>query len=160
MGKRGPPKIPTALSLVRGNPSRRPPPKNEPKPTVTQPDPPDYLPDEARKEWLRVCPLLADVGLMTEIDVAVLAAYCGAHADLIAAMDKQRGRSTVLRTHNGNWIQSPFVSMIRQARQDMVRFGAELGMSPSARAGMSIEVAPTAGKQSPEQDKTARFFAV
>lgn len=156
--KPGPRKTPTALALVRGNPGRRALPKNEPKPPVARPDAPDFLSDVAKAEWARVCPLLADLGLMTHIDVAVLAAYCSAYSDLLDAMEKQRGRTTVIKTHNGNWVQSPFVSMIRQARLDMIRFGAELGMTPAARAGMSIEIG--SGQDTPgEPDSTDRFFA-
>lgn len=142
MGRRGPPKTPTALTLVKGNPGRRPLPKNEPQPAITRPEPPEHLSETARTEWRRICPLLADLGLMSDIDIAVLAAYCGAYSDLLDATEKQRGRSTVIKTVNGNWMQSPFVSMIRQARLDMIRFAAQLGMTPSARASMSINVPP------------------
>ena len=152
-------KTPTALTLVRGNPGRRKLPVNEPKPPITCPDPPDYLVDVAKVEWHRVCPRLADLGLMSDIDIAVLAAYCGAYGDLVAATENQSGKSTVMKTHNGNWVQSPFVSMIRQSRQDMVRFAAELGMTPSARAGMSIEIGNLGHKATPAADPAARFFA-
>jgi P27 family predicted phage terminase small subunit len=138
--KPGPPKIPTALKLVNGNPGRRPLPKNEPKPPVSCPAPPEWLSDLARAEWMRVGPRLEEVGLMTDIDVGVLAAYCTAWADMVVAIDKQTGKSTVIKTHNGNWIQSPFVSMIRQARADMVRYAAEMGMTPASRAGLDINV--------------------
>lgn len=154
MGRRGPAKTPTVLQLVKGNPGRRPMATNEPKPKVARPDAPDYLSDIAKTEWRRVCPLLADIGLMSEIDVAVLAAYCGAHSDLVESMQKQQGRSTVVKTHNGNWVQSPFVSMIRQARLDMIRFAAQMGMTPASRAGMSMEI----GLPGNEADPASRFF--
>jgi P27 family predicted phage terminase small subunit len=158
MGLRGPPKTPTALKLVAGNPGKRALPKNEPKPPITCPDPPDYLPETAKVEWRRVCPRLAELGLMSDIDIAVLAGYCGCFADLLDATDKQRGRATVLKTHNGNWVQSPFVSMIRQARLDMVRFAAQLGMTPAARAGMDIQIGNPETPGKPAEGSAARFF--
>ena len=132
-------KVPTELKLIRGNPGKRRLPKNEPQPPVTCPQPPEFLSDIAKREWDRVCPRLAEVGLMTDIDVAVLAAYCGAYADLVDATRKQRGRTTV-RLPSGIRRPSPFVSMIRTARADMVRYAAELGMSPAARAGLDVSV--------------------
>ena len=150
--KPGPRKTPTALALVAGNPGRRPLPKNEPKPKVACPPPPEFLGDIARAEWQRVCPRLAEVGLMTNIDVAVLAAYCTAFAEMVEAIGKQAGRTTVVKTHNGNLIQSPFVSMISRARADMVRYASELGMTPSRRAGLDINV----GSEYTEPPKATR----
>ena len=158
MGLRGPPKRPTALTLVAGNPGKRALPKNEPKPPVTCPDPPDYLSEVARTEWRRVCPRLAELGLMSDIDIAVLAGYCGCFSDLLDATEKQKGRATVLKTHNGNYVQSPFVSMIRQARLDMVRFAAQLGMTPAARAGMDIQIGNPDNPAAPGEGTSGRFF--
>lgn len=138
--KPGPPKTPTAIKLVTGNPGRRPLPKNEPKPPVAEPDPPDFLSDIAKTMWRHLCPKLAKVGLMTHIDIGVLTAYCSAWSDLVEATGKQAGKPTAVKTHNGNAVQSPYVSMIRQARLDLVRFAAELGMTPAARAGLDINV--------------------
>lgn len=157
MRKPGPPKTPTALSLVRGNPGKRALPKNEPTPEVSEPDVPEYLPEIAKTEWRRVCPLLAALGLMSAIDLQVLAAYCACCSDEQEAMAKQAGKATVLKTHNGNFVQSPFISMIRQARADKVRYMGELGMTPSSRAGMDISVGSLQAK-AVSADPAARFF--
>ena len=157
MRKPGPPKRPTALALVLGNPGKRALPKNEPKPDVSSPKPPEYLPKIAKAEWRRVCPLLAAIGLMSSIDVHILAAYCACVADEQEAMTMQAGKPTVVTTHNGNFLQSPYISMIRQARADKVRYAYQLGMTPSARAGMDISVGSIQAK-AVANDPASRFF--
>lgn len=158
--KPGPRKTPTALALVRGNPGRRPLPKNEPKPPpLLDHEPPEYLADIAKDEWRRVCPLLAAVGLMSKIDVAVLAAYCGSYAELVEATEKQRGRTTIIQSkRTGNFYQSPFVSMIKTSRADMVRYASELGMTPSARASMDINIGALDPQPQPKPTGTDRYF--
>ena len=68
----------TVLKLVTGNPGRRPLNKQEAKPEVAIPEPPELLErdEHALAEWRRVTPLLADVGLITNLDRAVVAGYC------------------------------------------------------------------------------------
>ena len=55
MGKRGPRKTPTALRLLRGNPSGRKIPANEPAPAPLSEhvQAPDWLDEPARREWDR-----------------------------------------------------------------------------------------------------------
>jgi phage terminase small subunit len=69
---------PTHLKLVQGNPGRRPLNKQEAKPRRTVPTCPGHLNAVARREWRRVVPLLAECGLLTEVDRAPRAAYCQA----------------------------------------------------------------------------------
>ena len=66
----GPPKKPTKLRILEGNPSKRPLPKNEPEPDPTMPECPDWLMDDAKEEWNRVAPELHRIGLRTVGDVA------------------------------------------------------------------------------------------
>jgi hypothetical protein len=41
--------------------------------------------------------------------------------------------------HNGVTMPSPYLRIIRLAAEMIARFGAELGMSPSARAGLAVD---------------------
>ncbi len=146
--KPGPPKTPTALKLVRGvSPNRLP--KNEPKPTSAAPAAPGHLGAEAQAEWQRIVGRLAELGLMSDLDVGALAAYCDSFGDWTVArrafsLIQERFKVTggfVIRTTNGNVMQHPLVGTIRCARADMVRFAAEFGMTPAARAGMDVDPA-------------------
>jgi len=162
--KPGPAKKPTALNLVAGNPGKRRIPKHEPTPPVTRPSPTADLCETGKSEWRRIVDQLADLGLMTNLDVAVLTAYCDAFGEWTTArrafaLIQERNKITggyMVRTPNGSVQIAPLVSIIRAARADMVRYAAELGMTPSARAGMEIDVRAKA--PSTQADPAAAYF--
>ena len=166
MAKMGRPNKPTALKLVQGNPGNRRLPKHEPKPPVSAPPPPPRLNEVAAAEWRRIVDRLAALGLMTDLDVGALTAYCDAFGDWSMARQalstiQERNKIThgfMVRTTNGNVIQAPLVGTIRSARADMVRFAAEFGMTPSARAGMDVNVGSASGDKAPKQAKAANYF--
>lgn len=70
----GPPRKPTALKILQGNPGHQKLPRNEPKPTADFPTRPGWLEPEAKREWMRVCGELHRLGLLTVVDRAALAA--------------------------------------------------------------------------------------
>lgn len=133
---------PTALKLVKGNPGKRALNKREARVQLAQPAPPPFLNDEAKVEWGRVIGTLCAAGLMTELDRAVLAAYCQAYGRWaeaeralarMAAKDEMN-RALMVKTTGGNAIQNPLVGIANKAKADMVRYAVEFGMTPSARA--------------------------
>lgn len=85
---RGRKPIPTDLKRARGNPGKRPLNEDEPKPDKRIPLRPDYLDEEACKEWDRVAPLLAKYGIITELDGPALAGYCQSYSTYSHAMQK------------------------------------------------------------------------
>ncbi|CAB3758544.1 phage terminase small subunit P27 family [Paraburkholderia humisilvae] len=87
---------------------------------------------------------LFDLGLLTRIDRAALAAYCMAYerwvlAERALAKMAERDMLTgglMIKTTNGNAIQNPLVGTANKAMLIMVRFCTEFGMTPAARAGI------------------------
>lgn len=75
---RGRKPIPTEIKRARGNPGKRPLNELEPKPSRGQPPCPAFLDEVGRAEWERVTALLARSNVLSEMDGAVLAAYCQA----------------------------------------------------------------------------------
>ncbi len=68
----GPPKTPTQLRLVRGNPSKRPINKNEPKPPVGIPPTPKHF-DKQGKYWFkRMAEELDAIGVISQLDARAL----------------------------------------------------------------------------------------
>jgi P27 family predicted phage terminase small subunit len=153
---------PTALKLIKGNPGRRPLPKREPKPRRGIPPCPEQLDARARAEWERITPELYAAGILTTIDGAVLAAYCTAYSrymDAEDALDRMRERdrlnhALMIKTKNDNAIQNPLVGVSNRAMMLMLRFAAEFGMTPAARAHI-IEALDSDGN---EPDKAERYF--
>jgi P27 family predicted phage terminase small subunit len=151
---------PTHLKLVTGNPGKRALPAAEAKVAAALPSPPPHLSDEAKVEWDRVAAELFNIGLLSGVDRAALAAYCQAYARwaqaerAIAEMAKrdQLTGGLMIKTSNGNAIQNPLVGTANKAAADMVRYAAEFGMTPSARSRIAAQ--PPAG----EQDPAAAYF--
>ena len=114
----------------------------EPKPDLALPMPPAHLSDEAKVEWGRVSEDLYRLGILTKIDRGPLAAYCQAYGRWVVAervlveMAKRDELTSglMIRTLNGNAIQNPMVGVANKAMADMVRYGAEFGLTPSARS--------------------------
>ena len=144
---------PTGLKLVTGNPGKRALPKKEAKIDLSEPTPPAHLSDDAKVEWGRVCSLLYKVGLMTEADRAALGAYCQAYGRWAQAERMLASKSLLTQTTNGNIIQSPLVGIANKSMGDMVRYAAEFGMTPSARA--RVEATPPHGE---EKNSLTKFF--
>jgi len=161
MATTGPKPKPTALKLVTGNPGKRALPKNEAVVALSEPTPPAFLCDDAKVEWGRVCSALYAAGLMTELDRAALAAYAAAYgrwAQAERAINTMAGKDGInaallIKTKEGNAIQNPLVGIANKARNDVVRFAAEFGMTPSARSRVSATP-----EENEKENKAARYF--
>ena len=44
----------------------------------------------------------------------------------------------VQKTISGNWVQQPLIKISRTAADAIIRFGAEFGLTPSARVRLAI----------------------
>src|SRR6187402_1731067 len=78
MGLRGPAPKPSGLRVLEGNPARRPLPTNEPRPLPGEPDMPDYLDVDARKEWKHFVKILLEMRVLTKADGTALGNLCQA----------------------------------------------------------------------------------
>lgn len=134
----GRPPKPTKLKELTGNPGRRPLNKNEPQPNQKRPPCPKHLVGEARKEWNRMAKQLFDLGLLTEVDRAALAAYCQAWARWIEAEEKLRTNGMVVMTDKGYPVLSPYWSVANQSMKQMKSFLTEFGMTPASRSRVTV----------------------
>lgn len=147
MGQRGPQPKPTVLKLIAGNPGKRPLDLGgEVMPEVAVPDIPRHLNAEARKEWKRVTVELAQLGLISKLDRAALALYCQAwgqmvlleeslNADVRLCVEKGGDISHAMSftTAKGYQGQSVKVQLINSLREQVNRYLAAFGLSPSSR---------------------------
>ena len=124
---------PTALRRARGNPGKRGYNKAEPQPPKELPDCPPHLSDVARAEWDRVAETLHDIGVLTTIDRAALAAYCQAYGRWVEAEEQMKKTPAMLKTPSGYVQQSPWLSVANKQLELMGRYMTELGMTPAAR---------------------------
>ena len=141
---RGRPPKPTALKILEGNPGKRPLNTDEPKPKSGAPKCPSFLSPEAKKEWRRIVRALADIDLLTSVDMAVLAAYCQSYSRWMQAEKilETEGLTYVYTNKKGeeNVIARPEVRISQESLKLMRAYGSEIGLSPSSRG--RIKVAP------------------
>jgi P27 family predicted phage terminase small subunit len=114
------------------------------------PEAPGFLSEEAKAEWARVVPQLRVLGLLTELDIAPLAAYCASFARWVAAErilatlaaeDPETQGFTVKGTL-GCPMVNPMLKIARASAQDMLRYAAEFGFSPAARTRIQAGISP------------------
>ncbi len=144
MGQRGPRPLPNNVHKMRGNPSK----KSFGEllggvhPLVEIPSCPAHLQAEAKKEYKRVSVELKELGLISKIDRAALAAYCTAWAETVQcekkiaelnASDKKGEAGLIGYTPNGYQQMSVWVQIRNRAYERMGKFMTEFGMSPSSR---------------------------
>ncbi len=133
---------PTKLKILEGNPGRRPLNENEPNPLPIAPKCPDWLLDEAKKEWNRLAPELEILGLLTIIDKIAFAGLCQSYAKWKAAEEFIKKNGTTYRipkTDKSGKVVSvyiasfPEVAIANQSLNQIKAFAAEFGLTPSSR---------------------------
>lgn len=160
MGARGPKPKPAALKLLAGNPGKRPigAPQRGRRVTKGAPDRPAELTGEAAAEWDRLAPELDVAGLLAVTDRGILAAYCLAYADMLAARDaiNRDGRTikTPVQTSKGKVIghkitEHPAARMLERASMRVAKLAEQLGLTASSRQRLEGEgpAEPPAGNR-------------
>jgi P27 family predicted phage terminase small subunit len=131
---RGRKPVPTHLKAITGNAGKRPLNAEEPRPELNVPECPIQLGPIARGEWDRLSKELVTLRLLTNLDRAALAAYCGAYALWVEAMDAIQKYGTMVKSPSGYPMQSPYVSVANRQAELMMRFAAEFGFTPASRS--------------------------
>jgi P27 family predicted phage terminase small subunit len=160
VGLRGTKPKPTAMKERAGT-LRKHRQKDEPKPDVEVPPFPSWASSGAAKFWKEISQHLFTNGLLTRLDQTALALLCEALAEYCeckeiveeASRTDQMGMKYVTCTDKGNIIQHPAVGVMNKAWGKVVKLLVQFGMTPSARAGLSIANAKT------EDDVISRLIA-
>jgi len=142
---------PTALKKLNGNPGKRALNDKEPKPESAIPSCPAHVVGVGRVEWNRVTKELKKLNLITKVDRAALAAYCTAYKDYVDAEHALKKEGVVIISEKGGAYQNPWMPIKKRSMDQMVKFGAEFGLTPSSRARLRVET-PT------EEDEMANFL--
>ncbi len=141
MGRRGPPKTPSGVKLAQGEtrPSRI----NylEPTPRRAPPVMPPDMDDAAQAVWQRVLAEMASSETIFAADTDVLRCYCEAVSQYQTAMRMLVSSSPLVRgARSGDLVKNPLHQIVRESRDAVRLFARELGLSPSARAGLNVEL--------------------
>jgi P27 family predicted phage terminase small subunit len=133
---------PTKLKALEGNRGKRPLNENEPQPpavTITNAKPPAFLDATARIEWNRQVPQLIHLGILTSLDLSMFAAYCESFSTYIDALARIKKLGKVVIGSRGTLTKNPYLRIAREAKQDMLRFAQEYGITPGSRTRLHVE---------------------
>ncbi|WP_458725659.1 phage terminase small subunit P27 family [Pseudomonas mandelii] len=161
----GRPALPAVVHLINGNRSK----KNrgdllreqsQPVMPVEAPPMPDWLDEDARREWERVVPDLVTLGLISKMDMQVMAQYCEAVSDYRRWTLKIQELNESLSSSTKGDVQTyrtgaQDLSIWRKLRNDAERrandAGGKFGFSPMARR--SLKPAAPQGELFPNDQK-------
>jgi P27 family predicted phage terminase small subunit len=156
---RGRKPMPTALKVVMGNPGKRPLNHLEPKPGNAVPTCPAHLQPTAKAEWKRLAKQLHQLGVLTELDRSVLAAYCQAYGRWAEAERKLKETPVLLRTPAGYVQPSPWLAISNKSVELMHKFAAELGLSPASRSRVTTKPIGRKPWEYPSNDDDDEYFS-
>jgi P27 family predicted phage terminase small subunit len=125
---------PTRLKVLTGNPGKRPLNATEPRPEPVVPECPQELSEAARREWNRLAPELAKLRIVTILDRAALAAYCGAYALWAEANEAIQKYGAMIKSPSGYPVQSPYIAIANRQTEIMIRIASEFGFTPASRS--------------------------
>ena len=126
--------LPTHLKLVKGTARPHRLNKDEPRPSVAQPEAPAHLDERAKAKFVAMAEMLARHGVMTELDAGALARYAVIWCRWIDAEAEIKRRGPVVKTEGGNVIQNPFLAVANKCLLQMAQIENEFGLTPSSRS--------------------------
>jgi P27 family predicted phage terminase small subunit len=154
MGRRGPPKKPTQLRILQGNPGKRSLNTDEPKPPRAQAsEPPADLDAAAQEIWIENVPRLEALGLLSVLDLATFWRYCDLRSKFKKAkdfLDKNGFCYAIYHEQTEGEIaahakprlkymaQFPQVNIYSQLSKEITRLEQNFGMTPASRAGLNV----------------------
>ena len=129
---------PTRLKVLTGNPGKRPLNKSEPRPPPSAPECPPELGPAAQREWARLVGDLSALNMITSLDRAALATYCGAYALWAEATEAIQKFGAMVKSPTGYPMQSPYISIANRQAEIMMRIASEFGFTPASRSRISV----------------------
>lgn len=103
------------------------------------PECPPELGAAARREWDRLASQLGTLKLLTALDRAALAAYCGAYALWAEATEAIQKFGTMVKAPTGYPMQSPYVAVANRQAEIIMRIASEFGFTPASRGRISTK---------------------
>lgn len=135
---------------LEGNRGHRPLNKSEPKFENAACEVPGDFDETAKKELLRIFPILSGSGILTEADIEALYSYCRLYSTVIMCQRNiKRYRLFRRNKKTGELKVNPAVNVRDKAMQQMRQFMIEFGMTPASRTKLSVE--PPASEADPTE---------
>lgn len=103
------------------------------------PSPPEYLDDIGRAEWAVIVPQLKNSGILSKIDLSIIAIYCNEISTYIECQNQMRKAGTrvmVIKDEAGKIKyaqQVPYQKIANDAMERALKIASEFGMTAAAR---------------------------
>lgn len=124
---------PTNQKRLAGNPGKRALNDNEPEFTkLTKVDAPDWMPALAIGMWETIMPDLLKAEVLTVPDLHNVESFCMAYCRWRQAEQDINENGLTIHTEK-TVIKNPAVTVVNEAKRQMVQFGSLLGLDPSSR---------------------------
>jgi len=124
---------PTKQKQLAGNPGKRALNKNEPDfSRLTDVEPPEWMPEIAQKMWQTLIPDLLANDILTVPDLHNVESFCMAYCRWREAEQDINVNGITIKTEK-TVIKNPSVTVVNEAKRQMVQFGSLLGLDPSSR---------------------------
>ena len=135
----GRPRKPTNIRILEGNRGRRPIPQDEPKPKPRLPRMPAELGAAAKKEWHRTGKALLALGVMTELDGAMLSAFVQPYTQWLEVAEMLNKTGPIIKNQKtGEFRVNPLHRLANELQAQWTRALTEFGMSPSSRSRIHV----------------------
>ena len=111
----------------------------EPRPPAASGYCPRDLPETAKKLWRRLGPILAELGLLTVLDVPAARdmILCAARLVQCEAIIEEKG-ILVPGARNEGLVKNPAIAAANQYRAALYKWCTKFGLTPSDRAGLQV----------------------
>lgn len=133
---------PTKMKIIKGTLQNCRANKNEATPPPDLPAVPRGMTGAAKAEWLKMAPLLYDLGLLSTIDTTALEAYCRCYGLWADAMKSVKKEGATVVSSKGYPIQNPNLKTAMKCSKELQSWLTEFGMTPASRARVPAKAQP------------------
>lgn len=135
--------IPTALKVAKGTAQKCRINTNEMKVLKidTIPVPPDILNELGKDIWNKVCKELHRNGLLSNVDLEFIIAYCQQITVYLECVEKVKVQGFVLKIKSSDYpINNPHIGIGNKALKSALEIGTSFGLTPSARSKITTNI--------------------
>jgi P27 family predicted phage terminase small subunit len=102
---------------------------------------PAHLSPTAKAEWKRLVGQLVGLGMMSDLDRAVLAAYCQTYGRWVEAERRLAETPALIKLQTGYVQQNPWLAVSNKQLELMHRLMTEMGLTPVSRSRVNVKPA-------------------
>ena len=98
---------------------------------------PDHVQGYAKSKWMQLIGIFEERGLMDDLKLVALEAYCVAYGDWRQARDVLNKKGLIVKDESGKIMPNPLVEIERTAANRIRAFGRDLNINALAEIGES-----------------------